>query len=46
MLEETGEKIYELLDPPKLEQGDGLENVPGAEAEDILEDNFVNSKKT
>ena len=45
MLEETGEKIYELLDPPKLELGDGLANVPGAEAEDILEDNFVNSKK-
>ena len=44
MLEETDEKIYELADPPKLELGDGLANVLGAEAEDILEDNFVNSK--
>ena len=32
---------YQIL----LELGDGLENVLGAEAEDILEDNFVYSKK-
>ena len=28
VLEETDEKIYELPDPPKLELGDGLANVP------------------
>ena len=45
VLEEIDEKIYELRDPPKLELGDGLANVLSAEAEDILEDNFINSKK-
>ena len=45
VLEEIDEKIYELRDPPKLELGHGLANVLSAEAEDILEDNFINSKK-
>ena len=38
-------KKNELPDPSKLELGDGLANVLGPEAEDILEDNFINSKK-
>ena len=38
-------KKNELPDPPKLELFDGLANVLGPEAEDILEDNFINSKK-
>ena len=42
VLEEIDEKIYELPDPPKLEVGDGLTNVLGAEAGNILEDNFIN----
>ena len=44
-LEEIDEKNFELRDPPELELGDGLANVLGAEAEDILEDKFINSKK-
>ena len=45
VLEEIDEKKKELPDPPKLELYDGLANVLGPEAEDILEDNFINSKK-
>ena len=38
--------MYELLDdPPKLELGDGLINVLGSEAHDILDEKFVNEKK-
>ena len=36
--------IFEIRDPPKLEIGDHLLNTLGTEAEDILENNFVNSK--
>ena len=37
VLEEIDDKIYEIPDlPPKLELGDGLANVLGPEAEDIL----------
>ena len=36
--------IFEIRDPPKLEIGDPLLNTLGTEAEDILENNFVNSK--
>ena len=45
VLEEIDEKIHEIPDLPKLELGNGLINVLGAEAKDILEDKFVNSKK-
>ena len=38
-------QIYEILDLPKLELGDGLANILGAEAKDILKENFVNPKK-
>ena len=37
--------IYELPDPPKLELGDGLLNSLGAEADDILEQKFINKKE-
>ena len=38
--------IFELLnDPPKLELGDGLVNILGPEAEDILDDEIVNKKE-
>ena len=37
--------IHELPDLPKLEFSDPILNVLGAEAEDILEDNFVSSKE-
>ena len=36
--------IYELPDPPKIEIGDPLLNVLTAEAEGILEDDYVNDK--
>ena len=45
MLEEIDDKIYEIPDLPKLELGDDLANILGTEAEDILKENFVNSKK-
>ena len=39
-------KTYELSDdPPKLELGDGLINVLGAEADETLDEKFVNKKK-
>ena len=45
MLEEIDDKIYEIPDLPKLELRDDLANILGTEAEDILKENFVNSKK-
>ena len=43
---ELDDKIYELPDdPPKLELGDGLINVLGAQPDDILDGKFVNKKK-
>ena len=43
---ELDDKIYELPDdPPKLELGDGLINMLGVEADDILDEKFVNKKK-
>ena len=46
ILDETDDKIYEIPDlPPKIELGDGLANVLGTEAEDILKDEFANSKE-
>ena len=45
MLEEIDDKIYKIPDLPKLELEDGLANILGAEAKDILEENFVNPKK-
>ena len=44
-LEEIDDKIYEIPDLPKLELGDGLANTLGAEADNILKETFVNSKK-
>ena len=40
-----GNTIYESPDPPKLELGDGLLNSLGVEADDILEQKFVNQKQ-
>ena len=45
ILDEIDDKIYELPDLPNLELGDQLLNTLGAEAEPILEDNFVTSKE-
>ena len=43
---ELDDKIYELPnDPPKLKLGDDLENILGPEAEDILNEGFVNKKE-
>ena len=42
---ELDDTIYELPDPPKLELGDGLLNLLGVQADDILEQNFVNQKQ-
>ena len=45
VFKEIDDKIYEIPDRPKLELVDGLANILGAEAEDILKENFVNPKK-
>ena len=45
IIDEIDDNIYELPDLPKLELGDGLLNTLGAEAEDILDDQFINSKE-
>ena len=46
ILDEIDDKIYEILDlPPKIELGDVLATVLGTEAEDILKEEFVNSKE-
>ena len=37
--------IYELPDPTKLELGDSLLNLLGVEADDILEQKYVNKKQ-
>ena len=37
--------IYELPDPPKLELGDGLLNLLAVQADDSLEQKFVNKKQ-
>ena len=37
--------IYELPDYPKPELGDGLLNTLGVEADDILDQEFVNKKQ-
>ena len=43
---ELDDKIYELLDDrPNLELGDGLANILGPEAQDILDEGFVNKKE-
>ena len=34
-----------MSDPPKLELGDALANVLGAETKEILEDKYINSKE-
>ena len=44
-IDEIDNEIYESPHLPKLEVGDGLLNTLGAEAEDILEDQFVNPKE-
>ena len=44
---EFDDKIYELPnDPPKLELEDGMANIIGPEAEDFLDERFVNKKRT
>ena len=45
IIDEIGKKIYELPDLAKLQLRDGLLNTQGAEAEDILDDHFVNPKE-
>ena len=42
---ELDDTIYELLDPPKLELGDGLLNTLGLKGDDILDQEFVNKKQ-
>ena len=37
--------IYELPDSPKLELGDGLLNLLAVQADDSLEQKFVNKKQ-
>ena len=45
LLKEIDEKILELPDPPKIELGDVLARMLGTEAENILEDKYLNSKE-
>ena len=42
---ELDDTIYELPDPARLELGDGLLNSLGVEADDILEEKYVNKKQ-
>ena len=42
---ELDDTIYELLDLPKLELGDGFLNTLGVEGDDILDQEFVNKKQ-
>ena len=42
---ELDDTIYELPDPPKLELGDGLFNLLAVQADDSLEQKFVNKKQ-
>ena len=44
---ELDDKIYELLDDrPNLELGDGLANILGPEAQDILDEGKEKKKRT
>ena len=43
--QQLDDMIYELPDPPKLELADGLLNSLGVEADDILEQKFINKKE-
>ena len=43
--QELDDTIYELPDPPKLELGDGLLNLLAVQADDSLEQKFVNKKQ-
>ena len=45
IIDEIDDKIYEIPDLPKLELGDQLLNTLGAEAEDILEEDFISLKE-
>ena len=45
VLKEIDEKILELPDPPKIVLGDVLAHMLGTEAENILEDKYLNSKE-
>ena len=45
IIDKIDDKIYEIPDLAKLELGDQLLNTLGAEAEDILEGDFVSSKE-
>lgn len=45
VLEEIDNKILDLPAPPKIELGDGLAHALGTEAEEILENKYINSKK-
>ena len=42
---ELDNTIYELPDPPKLELGDGLLKTLGVQADDILEQKFIDKKQ-
>ena len=42
---ELDNTIYELPDPPTLELGDGLLDVLGVEANNVLDKQFVNKKE-
>lgn len=43
-IEDIDAAIYEIPDLPKIEIGDPLLNFSSTEAEDILEDNYINSE--
>ena len=45
IIDEINDKIYERPDLPKLGLGNQLLNTLGAEAEDILEEDFVSLKE-
>ena len=45
IIDKIDDKIYEIPDLPKLELGDQLLNTLGAEAEDILKEDFVSSNE-
>ena len=44
-MRKSTKNLLELPDPPKIELGDTLAQVLGLEAEDILEDKYLNSKE-
>lgn len=45
VLEEIDNKTLDLPAPPKIELGDALAHALGTEAEEILENKYINSKK-